>query len=102
VSSRQIPLTSTLGSVQVGRSETQSVTLTNVDTSSLIITQATPALASFVLTVSYPVFLYVDKSVSDEKSDREDATGAYQKRLRKVEKRHVNAERILAFARQHH
>jgi Abnormal spindle-like microcephaly-assoc'd, ASPM-SPD-2-Hydin len=53
------------GSVQVGSSQTQSVTLTNVGTSSLIITQATPSLAVFTLTgLSYPVTLSAGKSVS--------------------------------------
>jgi len=53
------------GSVQVGSSQTQSLTLTNVGTSRLIITQATPSLAGFVLTgLSYPVTLYAGQSVS--------------------------------------
>ena len=53
------------GSVQVGSSETQFLTLTNVGSSSLIITQATPSLAAFTLTgLSYPVTLYAGKSVS--------------------------------------
>ncbi len=52
------------GSVQVGSSQTQSLTLMNVGSSSLIITQATPSLAAFTLTgLSYPVTLYAGKSV---------------------------------------
>jgi hypothetical protein len=39
-----------LGSVQVGSSLRQSLTLTNVGSSRLIITQATPSLAGFALT----------------------------------------------------
>ena len=54
-----------LGSVPVGSSQTQSLTLTNVGSSSLIITQATPSLAAFTLTgLYYPVTLYAGKSVS--------------------------------------
>jgi hypothetical protein len=54
-----------LGSVQVGSSQTQSLTLTNVGSSRLIITQATPSLAGFALTgLSYPVTLYAGQSVS--------------------------------------
>jgi hypothetical protein len=53
------------GSVQVGISQTQSLILTNVGTSSLTITQATPSLAGFALTgLSYPVILDAGKSVS--------------------------------------
>jgi hypothetical protein len=52
------------GSVQVGSSQTQSVTLTNVGSSRLTITQATPSLAVFTLTgLSYPVTLYAGQSV---------------------------------------
>jgi hypothetical protein len=53
------------GSVQVGISQTQSLTLTNIGTSRLIITQATPSLAGYALTgLSYPVILDAGKSVS--------------------------------------
>ena len=53
------------GSVQVGISQTQSLILTNVGNSGLIITQATPSLAGFALTgLSYPVILDAGKSVS--------------------------------------
>jgi hypothetical protein len=52
------------GSVQVGSSQTQSITLTNVGNSRLTITQATPSLAVFTLTgLSYPVTLYAGQSV---------------------------------------
>jgi len=52
------------GSVQVGSSQTQSVTLTNGGSSRLTITQATPSLAVFTLTgLSYPVTLYAGQSV---------------------------------------
>ena len=53
------------GSVQVGSSQTQALTLTNVGSSRLIITQATLSLAGFALTgLSYPVTLYAGQSVS--------------------------------------
>src|SRR3984957_20649302 len=52
------------GSVQVGSSQTQSVTLTNGGSSRLTITQATSSLAVFTLTgLSYPVTLYAGQSV---------------------------------------
>jgi hypothetical protein len=54
-----------LGSVPVGSSQTQSLILTNVGSSRLIITQATPSLAGFALTgLSYPVTLSGGQSVS--------------------------------------
>jgi hypothetical protein len=53
------------GSVQLGSSRTQSITLTNAGSSRLIITQATPSVAGFTLTgMSYPVTLYGGQSVS--------------------------------------
>ena len=53
------------GSVQVGSSQTQSLTLTNVGNSRLTITQATPSLAVFTLTgLSYPVTLNAGQSVT--------------------------------------
>ena len=53
------------GSVPVGSSQTQSVTLTNVGGSRLTISQATPSLAVFTLTgLSYPVTLYAGQSVT--------------------------------------
>ena len=53
------------GSVQIGSSQTQSLTLTNVGSSRLTITQATPSLAVFTLSgLSYPVTLYTGQSVS--------------------------------------
>jgi hypothetical protein len=53
------------GSVQVGSSQTQAATLTNVGSSSLIITQATASSAAFTLTgLSYPVILSAGKTVT--------------------------------------
>ena len=58
------PAVANFGSVQVGSSQTQSLTLTNVGSSRLTITQATPSLAVFTLTgLSYPVTLYAGQSV---------------------------------------
>lgn len=53
------------GSVQVGNSQTQSLTLTNVGGSKLTITQATSSLGVYTVTgLSYPVTLYSGQSVS--------------------------------------
>ena len=53
------------GSVLVGASQTQALTLTNIGSSTLIITQATPSLVGFSLTgLSYPVILHAGNSVS--------------------------------------
>jgi len=47
------------GSVQLGSTQTQSLTLTNVGGSKLTITQATSSLGVFTLSgLSYPVTLY--------------------------------------------
>ena len=66
--SRQLtsnPSAVNFGSVQVGSSQTQSLTLKNGGSSKLTITQATPSLANFALTgLSYPVTLYAGQSVS--------------------------------------
>ena len=52
------PSVANFGNVQVGSSQAQSLTLTNVGSSRLTITQATPSLAVFTLTgLSYPVTL---------------------------------------------
>jgi hypothetical protein len=59
------PSTVNLGSVPVGSSQTQSITLTNAGGSRLIITQATASSAAFTLTgLSYPVTLSGGNSVS--------------------------------------
>ncbi|MGC1650007.1 MAG: choice-of-anchor D domain-containing protein, partial [Candidatus Sulfotelmatobacter sp.] len=53
------------GSVQLGSTQTQSLTLTNVGGSKLTITQATSSLGVFTLSgLSYPVTLYSGQSVS--------------------------------------
>ena len=53
------------GSMQVGGSQTQSLTLTNPGGSRLTITQATSSLGIFTLSgLSYPVTLYAGQSVS--------------------------------------
>ena len=53
------------GSMQVGSSQTQSLTLTNAGGSKLTITQATSSLGVFTLSgLSYPVTLYAGQSVS--------------------------------------
>ena len=59
------PTVVNFGSVQVGSSQTQSLTLKNGGSSKLTITQATPSLGNFALTgLSYPVTLYAGQSVS--------------------------------------
>ena len=58
------PSVANFGNVQVGSSQAQSLTLTNVGSSRLTITQATPSLAVFTLTgLSYPVTLNAGQSV---------------------------------------
>jgi hypothetical protein len=59
------PSVANFGSVQVGSSQTQSVTLTNVGSSRLTITQPTPSLAVFTLTgLSYPVTLNTGQNLT--------------------------------------
>ena len=59
------PSVANFGNVQVGSSQAQSLTLTNVGSSRLTITQATPSLAVFTLTgLSYPVTLNAGQSVT--------------------------------------
>ena len=53
------------GSVQIGSSQTRSLTLTNSGNSRLIITQATPSVSGFTISgLVYPVILNAGKSIN--------------------------------------